>query len=636
MTDQNVYDPGMSFRYAAGNRQFAARLYEYDTFPQQMIAPATFLWRQDGTTEDGMEMDGTSNSQLWVWIHPSAFEQVKAVIEDAVTQSQPEQSVQVKDLENSLVMFDFTGPRSTALLQAVLRPSPSGSADINEHAHRTWRTLADLRTSSSLPPGVVLALVVDDPRLTFPHQAEPRNALVPKDQSKAVQDLITHWPANVAHSRIWDASERQRLLDAMIPEAELNKRRAQNLIPGTKLVATEADAKIPILLMQREGQPQIQRAPGGGSSEFECGWTIIVPKGWGMAFWKSFIFVGARPGGLRERRSFHFETRQSCFPYDFPNTTAYKAYADEYKTEAEAKYGRIPVAKRINYAKMGVQDPFGAAWIKALKAGMQMLGGSLEEDLNTLQESRVWLLQTPKVIATLKETAEAAGKDTSGDVSSRLTIESLNTAVTNCLQSVWTMTRTPLLPSARIEEALIRVGVDLLGRGTIGMNSMIYAIPEKHSKEWAARVALKGKRTVEGQPRKQKKAKSWIDSDTDEDRMDEEDECDFDELASELDCIELAIPPPDSLLGYVTTGQYCYSEGKSYGIGCCSATGLARLIELETRQRTTSSPSSTTMTTTTTTMARQGAASPKVPRMMVLVRSVRSRVSRLAKLAILS
>jgi ribonuclease P/MRP protein subunit POP1 len=103
-----------------------------------------------------------------------------------------------------------------------------------------------------------------------------------------------------------------------------------------------------------------------------------------MAFWKSFIFVGARPGGLRERRSFHFETQQSCFPYDFPNTTAYQAYADEYKTEAEAKYGRIPVAKKINYAKMGVQDPFGAAWIKLLKAGMQMLGGSLEEDLNTL------------------------------------------------------------------------------------------------------------------------------------------------------------------------------------------------------------------------------------------------------------
>ncbi|KAK3822612.1 MAG: ribonucleases P/MRP protein subunit POP1-domain-containing protein [Benniella sp.] len=625
-----------SARYAAGNRQFTARLYEYDTFPQRMVAPATFLWRQDGTTEDAMDMDSTSNSQLWVWIHPSAFEQGKAVIEDAVAQSQPEQSVQVKDLENSLVMFDFTGPRSTALLQAVLKPTPLGSADINEHAHRTWRTLADLRTSSSLPPGVVLALVVDDPRLTFPHQAEPRNALVPKDQSKAVQDLITHWPANVAHSRIWDAAERQRLLDAMIPEAELNKRRAQNLIPGTKLVATEADAKIPILLMQREGQPQIQRAPGGGSSEFECGWTIIVPKGWGMAFWKSFIFVGARPGGLRERRSFHFETRQSCFPYDFPNTAAYKAYADEYKTEAEAKYGRIPVAKKINYAKMGVQDPFGAAWIKVLKAGMQMLGGSLEEDLNTLQENGVWLLQTPKVIATLKETAEAAGKETSGDASSRLTIESLNTAMTNCLQSVWTMTRTPSLPSARIEEALIRVGVDLLGRGTIGMNSMIYAIPEKHYKEWAARVALKGKRTVEGQPRKQKKTKSWVDSDTDEDRMDEEDEGDFDEL-------ELAIPPPDSLLGYVITGQYCYSEGKSYGIGCCSATGLAKLIEQETRQRTTSSssspPPSTTTTTTATvmmTMTRQGAGSPKVPRMMVLVRSVRSRVSRLAKLAILS
>ena len=84
----------------------------------------------------------------------------------------------------------------------------------------------------------------------------------------------------------------------------------------------------------------------------------------------------------------------------------------------------------------------------------------------------------------------------------------------------------------------------------------------------------------------------------------------------------MARPPAGALLGYVTTGQYCYSEGKSYGIGCCSATGLARVIESETKQRLEG--------------AGAGTATSKTPRMMVLVRSIRSKASRLAKLSVLS
>jgi len=304
------------------------------------------------------------------------------------------------------------------------------------------------------------------------------------------------------------------------------------LVPGTKLIPTEGDSKVPVLLIQREGKPQITRAPGGGSSEFECGWTLVLPRGWAMPFWKSMIFAGARPGGLRERRSFHFETHQSCFPYDFPNTAAYLDYAADTKKAGEDKYGRIPVAKRCNYAKLGVEDPFGAAWIKALNAGVMMLG----ESRSDLKEEDIWLLQTPKMVAVLVEAAKAAG-GSSAEMVSRLTVESLNLVMADCLQGLVKSTAlTPSLmkePSARIDEALVRVGVDFLDRGTIGMNGMIYAIPEEQYKVWAARVQLKGKRTLEGRPRKEKKAKSWVDSDSDEEmEEEEEDEATMDELVN--------------------------------------------------------------------------------------------------------
>lgn|SRR5690349_18966781 len=96
-------------------------------------------------------------------------------------------------------------------------------------------------------------------------------------------------------------------------------------------------------------------------------------------------------------------------------------------------------------------------------------------------------------------------------------------------------------------------------------------------------------------------------------------------------------PAGATLLGYVTTGQYCYSEGKSYGIGCVTATGLARVIELETKQRLEHPLSSQASGSRSGSRAGAGSSTSfKVPRMMVLVRSVRSKASRLAKLTIVS
>ncbi|KAF9367085.1 hypothetical protein CPC16_007008, partial [Podila verticillata] len=96
------------------------------------------------------------------------------------------------------------------------------------------------------------------------------------------------------------------------------------------------------------------------------------------------------------------------------------------------------------------------------------------------------------------------------------------------------------LASPRIEEALVRVGVDFLNRGTIGMNGMIYMIPEDKYQEWATRANLKGKRTLDGQPRQKKEPKSWVDDSDDE--MEEDDK--------DCDDLEMIRPPPETLLGY--------------------------------------------------------------------------------------
>lgn len=100
-----------------------------------MIAPATFLWKQETSTEESMDVDELSkNGQLWVWIHPSAFDQAHESIKKTLADLKLSDDVGIKDLENSLVIFDFTGPRSTALLQAVLHLCTSDN--INMEAHK--------------------------------------------------------------------------------------------------------------------------------------------------------------------------------------------------------------------------------------------------------------------------------------------------------------------------------------------------------------------------------------------------------------------------------------------------------------------------------------------------------------------
>ncbi|KAF9970400.1 hypothetical protein BGZ73_006883 [Actinomortierella ambigua] len=647
-----------SARYVTGKRQYMANLYELDAFPQKMIAPMTLLWRQASPSAMATDSGDDEDAQLWVWIHPSSFDLALKHLREAAVQLDLGNKVSIEDLENSLVMFEFTGPRSTALLQAVLRLSALSEDSPYTEAHRVWEKISTLRSSTVLPPGIVLGLLVDDPRLTFPQKAQPRKREMDHQVVHDVEHLLAQWPDSVAWSALWDPTLRSSLLTNMATEGALNTRRQANLVPGTKLPTLVTDAQIPVLLFQREGKPSLGPAPGtlastaGASREYDCGWTLVLPKGWGMAFWKSLIFAGAKPGGMRERHSFHFETRQSCFPYDYPSTSAYEAYALREGAERQAAYERTPVAKRVNYRKLGVEEPFVADWAKCLASQARQVerggGSGAQVEGAEVCDKDVWLLQTAALVDGLRGLARQPRKDV--PEATPLTLEALNAAVVgDALQAILAKRHAgggvqPPLPLPqlcrtvpRIEHAVVRVAIDFLNRGTSSMNGRIFAIPEDKYEAWCDKVRLRGKRDVEGQARRLQKSmankvkvRSWVDED---DEMDKEDEGDEDE--DDLDELDRQRPPAETLLGYITTGQYCYSEGKSFAIGCCSAVGLARLMRAEqmreAAKRQQDQPPEDTTGTHSAIKATNG-----VPRMMVLIRGTTSHLSRPAKLTILT
>lgn len=111
------------------------------------------------------------------------------------------------------------------------------------------------------------------------------------------------------------------------------------------------------------------RPNGSAINVIVAGWTLLVPAGWGNAFWHSLAYADARVGGLRERGQMSFEAGTSHFPEDWPGTTAYNQEAKTKATELQQKWDRKPPSKRVNFDKMQTLSPWKADFTAACDAG---------------------------------------------------------------------------------------------------------------------------------------------------------------------------------------------------------------------------------------------------------------------------
>ena len=65
--------------------------------------------------------------------------------------------------------------------------------------------------------------------------------------------VLSRWPSDCAVSPVWEEHVRREVKETKIPEQELNRRRSQLLIPGSRLDLGKETARIPILLLQQPG-----------------------------------------------------------------------------------------------------------------------------------------------------------------------------------------------------------------------------------------------------------------------------------------------------------------------------------------------------------------------------------------------
>lgn len=338
----------------------------------------------------------------------------ESVAEESLENSGEHAALSVASRRFDLVKFRLTGPRSHALLAStltLLQANPSGKihkesspCDRDGRVKNTlfsnwwcdtegvaktlasnvlWDSLKQASSAAVLPPGCVIGLTVRDPRLDLPvmklsisdateeinseeafsNEDEAENTLDTKNKKPCFEDILTHWPTDVAGSHIWDEQVRTEVKEAKIPEHELNRKRSELLVPGSRLALSEEEiSHIPLLLVQLPGCREDHHGYADFISGYGSGWDIILPAGWAMPFWIALVYRGARAGGLQEAHALALEQGVPFFPNDFPDTPAGEAFNSKLNDDGEARHNRCPPAKRPNYDKLGMKCPYGPPW----------------------------------------------------------------------------------------------------------------------------------------------------------------------------------------------------------------------------------------------------------------------------------
>ncbi|KAM6171305.1 ribonucleases P/MRP protein subunit POP1 [Erethizon dorsatum] len=287
----------------------------------------------------------------------------------------------ISDLTMEINRFRLIGPLSHSILTEVLKAASvhMGEEDTEETPHRWWidtcrntdsvslhrrqeaifELLGGITSPAEIPAGTILGLTVGDPRINLPQKRSKAlsNPEKCQDNEQVRQLRLEGAPVECARSFIWNQVICKSVTETKISDQDLNRMRSELLVPGSQLVLGPRESRIPILLIQQPGKVTGEDRLGWGS-----GWDVLLPKGWGMAFWIPFIYRGVRVGGLKEGLVHSQYKRAPSVPGDFPDCPAGVLFAEEQAKNLLEKYARRPPAKRPNYVKLGTVAPFWCPW----------------------------------------------------------------------------------------------------------------------------------------------------------------------------------------------------------------------------------------------------------------------------------
>lgn len=287
----------------------------------------------------------------------------------------------INDLTMEMVRYRLIGPQSHTVLAETLEAAtcfekfdksvesslwwPEHCKDeskmsLHKEQSELFHLLKGIYSTGEIPPGTVLGLNVDDPRVTLPTKklkAMPNVKQAQGMDEKIKQFMLNGVPEHCCQSSLWDRTIRDNVTDNKISEQDLNRMKREVLVPGSRLRPTPPQSRVPILLVHQPG-----KQVGHEMNTWGAGWDLLLPKGWGMAFWVSLVYRGVRVGGLHLSLKHSQNKGVPHFPHDYPDCPAGVQFLEEQEAELLDKLKRRPPAKRTNYIKHGCLAPFRCPW----------------------------------------------------------------------------------------------------------------------------------------------------------------------------------------------------------------------------------------------------------------------------------
>ncbi|XP_007234784.3 ribonucleases P/MRP protein subunit POP1 [Astyanax mexicanus] len=404
-----------------------------------------------------------------------------------------ENDIVINDLSMEIVRYRLIGPLSHAVLTETLLPATNTEIDIESTSSFWWpqhcknkdsmslhkqqadvfQLLKGVNSTSELPAGCVLGLTVDDPRLTLPKKrvtaALDLQAAQDVDEEQRRDLTLRGVPAPCAQTALWDQDVRDNVTNNRVLEQEMNKMKRELLVPGSRLPVFP-QSRVPILLVHQAGKQQGEERRGWGS-----GWDLLLPKGWGMAFWVPLVYRGVRVGGLQMSLKHSQNKCLPHFPHEFPDCPAGVRFQEEQEVELLNKFKRRPPAKRTNYIKHGCLAPFRCPWQRLTEEwekivkqdgeegklqSAEMEGVISQSGEDTPPTSAFTVLRSRKVLRQLSVWSKPSSARNSRVPRGCLPTPLLNTASAMELQAQW-------------RHCLVWVRVCVLGKGLPTLHTML-------------------------------------------------------------------------------------------------------------------------------------------------------------------
>ncbi|XP_073968617.1 POP1 ribonuclease P/MRP subunit isoform X2 [Rhodnius prolixus] len=617
LTRHTSAETGLTFAAQAtisGSREGSLMFYKAGKYPFGAVGEVSFIWKP-------IINDSTTRS-LWLWSHPGFFEELlqELISTFNLTNVQTEESMDVSEevtkevemkkiqlrnvpysrtpkytnncgisliiLKDTLNRFRLTGPLSQAVLSQSLTPifldkraKKEGSDWVNDYyfgecknakvacdaQQNVWSLIKQYYSPAQLAPRLVLPLTIIDPRFNMPSS---RRKAVHTSSTNELKPFERPLEANQLDSPLWSYSVRDTVTKMKPSTEQINRMRSEKLVPGLEVESVEENQTedvpcLPVILIQRPGSQESSKRLGYGS-----GWDVISPCGYAMPLWLSFVLSGARTGGLREAEAFYREF--SYHPiHQQPDTTTGKTEEKKNRLEATEIFFRLPPAKRRNYIKLNIPTPFHCPW------------SVLSKDWDGLEE--FYVMRNKKILGLLESCLKQRTLD--------------------CVNS---MNEIDVAKGA-----LIPVRIDLKGKGKLDRNSHICLLHEtdlkcvpkesprkdEHHQE-RLNLRTEHQKLLKHLARKRHKAKV---AEREEQALPSDSSKDFKQVVLENSSIKwidehsekmrsLWLPSCDTIkdtcsrtvIGFVSNGDYCFTEGISSGIGYVILNGLKEYLKSRT------------------------------------------------------